>query len=823
MGLQNSKEIVTTTTTASNPNDEKVDDDFEIEVVVDAFMPTVATTSTAGTSSSIASVHHHKSLIPSSESSSSTITMTVNVNARCAVYFDSYDDFFDRKDESLHSSKKGHWFLGTIIEIQEQPDAASSSSSSSSFKSKRRGRGRSKKQSISDMVRISPTLTSATAMEKSTDAVVTVQFDDKSIETDIPLRDIRVLTPFTMPNHKVTETDPPQYLCFDNSSDQFLPHQQEFERSLSPSLLIMNEDDCIITTSSPDIANRIFCNLQPATLLLGDLVQVLFQNGAAQNAWYRGRVCRVHVTTKNEVTRYYADIVYDDGDIECNVPYNVKSHASQSELSDSNVIVLLERGYVDTAWLDGLSVPLSSAMFATKRRNDLNYFRMGTVQVVNEHPTTQIANIDEALLPVCCYLQSGCTTIEQCPYIETVTAVFNYEIHQKKKSKHKHTKYDWPSLPSNPTNNCTQTLPSLPPTVHTTVISIEDTTRTTHCKKNSSKQALHQPISSDRVNVKTSSSLPLQRQLRSRSKKYEVILVDDSSAVDDSDYGDEIDPIIPGVDSNTGKLKSSSSVRGRLRHRGTVQSYKEEVTSSSSDLDSSDDEDEENDPSVKVVKRLSETPTNNSTQKLKNIMKDINNDTRKLDIDNEAVTKSTRCNTTSNVVARTRKALAKTNTTAKRRATATEHVVPDGINKKTNVAVVSVQQQKSKRRKTVNHIDETDETAVLETQWNWERMVSTTTPSTDSPSNQHSHKVMDNSISNPLGKAMNSCDAIVAADLLTFMAGMHGTLHRCLVSFLDLFLHKLTVSVSFNDSVKNNCFIFGFTRMTISNRSDTKR
>jgi hypothetical protein len=781
MGLRNSKEIVTTATTASNPNDEKVDDNFEIEVVVDAFMPTVATTSTAATSSSIASVHHHKSPIPSS--SSSTITMTVNVNARCAVYFDSYDDFFDRKDESLHSSKKGHWFLGTIIEIQEQPDAASSSSSSSSFKSKRRGRGRSKKQSISDMVRISPTLLpSATAMEKTTDAVVTVQFDDNSIETDIPLRDIRVLTPFTMLNHKVTETDPPQYLCFDNRSDQILPHQQEFERFLSPSLFIMNENDSIITTSSPDIANRIFCNLQPATLFIGDLVQVLFQNGAAQNAWYRGRVCRVHVTTKNQVTRYYADIVYDDGDIECNVPYNVKSHASQSELPDSNVIVLLERGYVDMAWLDGLPVPLSSAMFATKRRNDLNYFRMGTVQVVNEHPMKQLANIDEALLPVCCYLQSGCETIELCPYIETVTAVFNYEMHQKKKSKHKHTKYDWPSLPSNPTNNCIQILPSLPPTVHTTVSSIEDTTRTTHCKKNSSKQPLHQPTSSDRVNVKASSSLPLQRQLRSRSKKYEVILVDDSSAVDDSDYGDEIEPIVPGVDSKTRKLKSSSSVRGRLRHRGTVQSYKEEVTSSSSELDGSDDEDEENDPSVKVVKRLSKTPTNSSTQKLKNIMKDINSDTRKLDIEDEAVTKSTRSNTALNVVARTRKALAKTNAAAKRR-TATEHVVHDGINKKTNVAVVSVQQQKSKRRKTVNHIDETDETAILETQWKWERMVSTTTPSSDSPSNQHSQKVMDNSISNPLGKAINSCDAIVAADLLTFMAGMHGTLHRCLVSF----------------------------------------
>jgi curved DNA-binding protein CbpA len=56
-----------------------------------------------------------------------------------------------------------------------------------------------------------------------------------------------------------------------------------------------------------------------------------------------------------------------------------------------------------------------------------------------------------------------------------------------------------------------------------TVSSIEDTTRTTHFMKNSSKQALHQTISIatlfDRVDVKISSSLPFQRYGKSKWKR----------------------------------------------------------------------------------------------------------------------------------------------------------------------------------------------------------------------------------------------------------------------------------------------------------------
>jgi DNA-directed RNA polymerase alpha subunit len=112
----------------------------------------------------------------------------------------------------------------------------------------------------------------------------------------------------------------------------------------------------------------------------------------------------------------------------------------------------------------------------------------------------------------------------------------------------------------------------------------------------------------------------------------------------------------------------------------------------SCDLDSSDDEDEEKDPSVKAVKRQSQDADKCNKPKTTNVMKDINNDARKLDNDKEAVLtgKAPGFNTKSDLVTRTRKTVAKTSATVKR-SKATGHIALDELNAKTHMDVATAQ------------------------------------------------------------------------------------------------------------------------------------
>ena len=76
----------------------------------------------------------------------------------------------------------------------------------------------------------------------------------------------------------------------------------------------------------------------PAILDVGDLVQCLYQDGAARGRWFRGRVAFLSEDSK------YCDVAYDDGDYECGVPVG------------ENKICLVQDGRMFQHWLDGLKV-----------------------------------------------------------------------------------------------------------------------------------------------------------------------------------------------------------------------------------------------------------------------------------------------------------------------------------------------------------------------------------------------------------------------------------------------------------------------------------
>jgi hypothetical protein len=91
-------------------------------------------------------------------------------------------------------------------------------------------------------------------------------------------------------------------------------------------------------------------DLNPDSLLVGDLVDVLYQNGKPDGTWFRGRVAAVDSTTST------CTIVYDDGDAETNVPIG------------NGKIILVEPGVSNASWLISLHVYDD---FAARTRNKI--------------------------------------------------------------------------------------------------------------------------------------------------------------------------------------------------------------------------------------------------------------------------------------------------------------------------------------------------------------------------------------------------------------------------------------------------------------------
>jgi hypothetical protein len=155
-----------------------------------------------------------------------------------------------------------------------------------------------------------------------------------------------------------------------------------------------------------DGEERIFSDQRPVVLYPGDLVQACFRNGhfpLNPGAWYRGRVAAIHKSAQGS-TSTLANIAYDDDDLEMDVPYDA---------SVGN-ITLLERGFDNPSWLDGLTAPSPCKKWKT--------CQTGLIQRTEPNQPVQIR-----------YSVNGNDVIEKRSYGVVVKALFASEIDQGQK------------------------------------------------------------------------------------------------------------------------------------------------------------------------------------------------------------------------------------------------------------------------------------------------------------------------------------------------------------------------------------------------------
>jgi len=99
----------------------------------------------------------------------------------------------------------------------------------------------------------------------------------------------------------------------------------------------------------------------PKKLMVGDLVDVCYQNGLDNNKWYRGRIAAVN-TLSNSCT-----VAYDDGEVECLVPMN------------DGKIMLVEKGCVNSNWLLKLGIYDDFGRKTKKKKKNIPNEEIGTV------------------------------------------------------------------------------------------------------------------------------------------------------------------------------------------------------------------------------------------------------------------------------------------------------------------------------------------------------------------------------------------------------------------------------------------------------------
>jgi hypothetical protein len=128
-------------------------------------------------------------------------------------------------------------------------------------------------------------------------------------------------------------------------------------------------------------------------------VVAYFQNGhfvKNHGAWYRGRIADISTSIDGMML---ADIAYDDGVLEKDVPYG--AHYSY--------ISLLERGFENPSWLDGLTVHIPSKKWKT--------CKSGAIQATQRNQSVKI-----------CYTKDDKHFVERRSYSTVVKVLFATEI-----------------------------------------------------------------------------------------------------------------------------------------------------------------------------------------------------------------------------------------------------------------------------------------------------------------------------------------------------------------------------------------------------------
>jgi hypothetical protein len=614
---------------------------------------------------------------------------------RCAVYYDSYPDFFGRV--LTVGSPKSHWFLGVVISPQSEGEGSKQGAAASNL--------------------------------------VTVQFDERLEEGDIPMENVR----FVMAQ---------------------APYLQLQNAPIFPGAASICNPPGESEPKDPTIVDNVFGNLQPTSLYLGDLVQVLYQKGN-NDAWYRGRVWNLH----QKAGQSLADIAYDDGDVECNVPYN----PPPSEDAE-HYIILLERGYTNLSWLHDCTVSLADLSPRLRQRYP---FLMGTALCPPEQEVAS-SSADQTTVEVSYKLPSRGTSmsekkVELFPYNDVVTAVFQYEIFRSKNCHKKHTIVDWPVEDVSKVKVKTK---------------VKATKETAKQEATASKKATPEKVVPERNAVRpTRTTLKMESSPESETSssfstgpRFKTTPEEDdaSSEVNDSkddDYDEEEEAVDDESDElvvpqfSTRRRVLESPARS-LRQRRARVSYKETV------------DDNFDDPSLIIAVRPRRTDASSRIPQHNLIEKSPSRGTKGWkredndgDFDINPPQRNSR-GTTSTCATFTRAVSSRTGTrTRGKTGAATTNDDSEDIPPPVPV----------RKRQKISKLGKEEADVILESYWDWHSMLNPPTASPHDLASSSSYKIMDHSMANPLGKAMVSSDATMAADMLTFMASMHGT---CLFSLV---------------------------------------
>ena len=344
---------------------------------------------------------------------------------RCIVYTKRYNDFFGRKyppkspvDTTSGSNSRSnfynptdHWVLATLVDGPNLPTKRSTTKHGATTTDNPRG---------DDKV------------------LVTVQKDDTTLLSDISIQNVRLLVPKLQLHPADIQKIDEQSV--DENDDECLLYPIDFYGRLVTNL----QHESTTATDEPQ-RPLWFCHLHPTHLMVGDQVQVYFQNGNAHidpnipniiyGAWYRGRVSSTSSSSSkndddNDTT---VDICYDDGDMEQSVPIRPMGHKSH--------IILLRRGWDRPYWLNHLNCLIYSL--------GGNLLKPLTGRMVesplNEEKSTPGLDV-ERLLQVQYAFQNE-TLIGALSYCEVAEGAFKFELGKRpnlKKKTNLHTKYIWP-------------------------------------------------------------------------------------------------------------------------------------------------------------------------------------------------------------------------------------------------------------------------------------------------------------------------------------------------------------------------------------------
>jgi hypothetical protein len=543
------------------------------------------------------------------------------------------------------------------------------------------------------------------------------------------------------------------------------------------------------------------------------------------NAWYRGRVLRT-VTGDNDnddqiLNHSYhsaiktVDIAYDDGDVEKDVPmpsYTVVTNSRRNNTNfattiNNNInptghhIILLQRGWSNPYWLRHLK----SYVHPFRQLPTKDPKRDATITgiVMDDSPNTGSVQ----RLGYQRYLRVKCTNDERCPiylvpYEEVAKGAFTYEIQNPKtlnKTKTVHTSYKWPILmdrvddtKGTPRRTITKATTHNFVKRHPLATQINTTsTKSTNAQYTITKNTIELVDSSDDDDVRNTSDQNGENKATGRMNSDGEAFEEE----DDDEYLDDEDDYIRSG------LKYKSTKPGPSLQR---------ITRAATDTVNSE-------PSMKREIRLHQAPTNerprrNATKRPVRYNDDAGMEVDDGSADKIAYTPAKRNRTVpSMVVAKNEKeerlrsvksttvnkSLRNATTTlkntgvAKRRSTKKQTMTLNNDDEKdshdsteiihgedSNTMIASSKQCNVQGTSVNNATIQMEVPAIAETVWEWSSTVPTmpqeltngTREADPSSTRTTSFTVMDSTVANAFGKALHSSDAVMAADLISFMA-----------------------------------------------------